>query len=158
MGLKAPESTDVYRATTNSVALQRIGVYHLTRARKAQTRETCSATANDVAPFRPLPPLAVTVLKHCRCVDCRHWLREPYSMCKHGIICNGVKETPQFPPDAWHYCVLYYGPQISRDVWVWPKVAPQAANVGARSQDPREGDHNARMPTVADTGERGAIR
>jgi len=25
------------------------------------------------------------------------------------------------PPDAWHYCADYHGPQISKDVWVWPR-------------------------------------
>ncbi len=26
------------------------------------------------------------------------------------------------PPDAWHYCSDYHGPQISKDVWVWPRA------------------------------------
>jgi hypothetical protein len=24
-------------------------------------------------------------------------------------------------PEQWHYCSDYYGPQISKDVWVWPR-------------------------------------
>jgi len=35
------------------------------------------------------------------------------------------------PPDAWHYCALYHGSQVSRDVWVWPKATHQVAQVGA---------------------------
>jgi hypothetical protein len=26
------------------------------------------------------------------------------------------------PPDAWHYCSDYHGPQTSTDVWVWSKT------------------------------------
>ena len=74
------------------------------------------------------------LLKHCRCIDCRNWIKAPYSECRYGIIRNGVKDTPDFPADAWHYCARYQGPQISRDVWVWPKVPPTAAQVGAGSK------------------------
>jgi hypothetical protein len=34
------------------------------------------------------------------------------------------------PPDAWHYCSHYNGPQISKDVWVWPR---RSRHVGAGS-------------------------
>ena len=72
---------------------------------------------------RPTVPSirSVTILRHCRCRDCRHWIGEPHSECAHGIIRNGVSEQPEYPPDTWHYCALYHGPQISKDVWVWPK-------------------------------------
>jgi hypothetical protein len=58
-------------------------------------------------------------------------------MCRHGIICNGVQDVPDYPADAWHYCALYRGPQISRDVWVWPKgdhVGPCAKDAEPASQ------------------------
>ena len=57
---------------------------------------------------------------------------------------NGYRESDS-PPDAWHYCALYYGPQISKDVWVWPKASPQTADVGACSQDSWEGDPHQRQ-------------
>ena len=69
-----------------------------------------------------MPPCHVTILRHCRCQDCEHWIRPPYNECRHGIIRNGVKERPEFPADAWHYCALYQGPQISKDVFVWPRA------------------------------------
>ena len=25
------------------------------------------------------------------------------------------------PADQWHYCAFYQGPQVSKDVWVWPR-------------------------------------
>ena len=77
------------------------------------------------------PPQLATVLRYCRCMDCRHWIGEPYSECVHGIIRNGVKPVPEYPADAWHYCALYHGPQVSKDVLVWPKATPRAAQVGA---------------------------
>ena len=93
------------------------------------------ATSPDLTATYP-PPRPATVLKHCRCMDCRHWIGEPHSECVHGIIRNGVKPVPEYPADAWHWCALYHGPQVSKDVWVWPKVTPQAAQVGAGSNIP----------------------
>lgn len=40
-------------------------------------------------------------------------------MCSHGIIVNGIRGQPDYPPDAWHYCADYNGPQISKDIWIW---------------------------------------
>jgi len=71
---------------------------------------------------RKAPPAQVTILRHCRCQDCEHWIRHPHNECRHGIISNGVKERPEYPADAWHYCALYRGPQISKDVFVWPRA------------------------------------
>ena len=70
------------------------------------------------------PPSQVTILKHCRCQDCRHWLRAPYAMCRHGLVVNGVKAIPEYPADEWHYCAMYHGPQVSKEVWVWPRALP----------------------------------
>ena len=113
-------------ATGNSVALQQVSSYQLQRARdSAYKSNTCSATANGVAPAHLTPPGPATILHHCRCADCRHWIREPYNECSHGIIANGLKDPPEFPPDAWHYCALYHGPQRSRDVWAWPRTEGQ---------------------------------
>ena len=68
------------------------------------------------------PPARVTILRHCRCIDCEQWIKHPYNACEHGLISNGVKDKPEYPADAWHYCALYDGPQISKDVFVWPKA------------------------------------
>jgi len=73
-----------------------------------------------------LPPRNVTILRHCRCQDCEHWIGHPYNECDEGIVRNGVKPVPEYPPDAWHYCALYDGPQVSKDVFVWPKPATGA--------------------------------
>lgn len=62
----------------------------------------------------------MTILKHCRCQDCGRWIQPPYSMCRLGIIVNGLKSTPEFPADAWHWCARYNGPPRSTDVWEWP--------------------------------------
>ena len=39
------------------------------------------------------PPGQVTILRHCRCQDCRHWIRAPYA----GLVVNGVKAVPEYP-------------------------------------------------------------
>jgi len=108
----------------------------LTRAQaRARTRARKEKSGREpVQPAQPLrAPGQATILRHCRCVDCLFWRAAPFSECRQGIIRNGISE-PQYPPDAWHYCALYHGPQISKDVWVWPKVAPRSRQVGAGSK------------------------
>ena len=39
------------------------------------------------------PPSQVTILRHCRCQDCRHWIRAPYA----GLVVNSVKAVPEYP-------------------------------------------------------------
>jgi len=78
----------------------------------------------------------VTILKHCRCIDCRKFHADGSGnyYCDSGIggtattWATGKRECDP-PPDAWHYCSDYHGPQISKDVWVWPRH--QAAEVVA---------------------------
>jgi hypothetical protein len=66
------------------------------------------------------PPVCnVTILRHCRCIDCRLWLTAPHSMCRHGIVVNGLKAAPEYPADFWHYCARYDGPQVNKDIFVW---------------------------------------
>jgi len=89
------------------------------------------------------PPAPATILKHCRCRDCRKWIGKPYSECRHGIIRNGVKEPPEYPAEAWHYCALYRGPQISKDVWVWPKRTGATGPSGGQSKGNRGGNRRA---------------
>jgi hypothetical protein len=91
------------------------------RARaRAREEERGTGDSPESGDSHAAPSLAVTILKHCRCIDCRHWIRAPYSMCRHGVIVNGVGAALEYPPDAWHYCALYHGPQASPDVWAWP--------------------------------------
>lgn len=122
------------------------------RARTVEPGKRYSADSRDSA-----PPRFVTVLKYCRCQDCRHWIGEPYSECVRGIIVNGLKEPPAYPPDAWHYCALYHGPQISKDVWVWPKGSPLGGDVGPRSQESSTTATTTPNTPGANTGERGPI-
>ena len=84
------------------------------------------------------PPSQVTILRHCRCQDCRHWIRAPYAMCRHGLVVNGVKAVPEYPADEWHYCAMYHGPQVSKEVWLWSRsVAVQRSDDESAAQ--REG-------------------
>jgi hypothetical protein len=105
---------------------------------------------------RPPPPAQATILRHCRCQDCGHWVGRPHNECAEGIVRNGVMPVPEYPPDAWHFCALYDGPQISKDVWVWPKAAPKkkrpAPGGGGPDSRPstafvpaREGQHDAEL-------------
>jgi hypothetical protein len=70
----------------------------------------------------------VTILRHCRCIDCRKFFRDVHGeyFCQDYIggtkITWGTGERKcEPPPEAWHYCSMYDGPQISKDVWVWKR-------------------------------------
>jgi hypothetical protein len=84
---------------------------------------------NEVVTGNLPPSVEGTVLKHCRCIDCRNWIGADLR-CRAGIgglavvWATGARRCDP-PPDAWHYCRDYDGPQMSTDVWVWPK--PDAA-------------------------------
>lgn len=80
------------------------------------------------------PPPDVVVLKHCRCLDCRNFSRvgEDYCCSEYiggtSVVWATGKRQCDPPPDAWHYCSHYHGPQISKDVWLWPR---RSHHVGA---------------------------
>ena len=83
-------------------------------------------TETGKAPLAPSTPSAdVTILRHCRCQDCIGFSgKAGQYVCVHDI--GGTKITWATgqrqcdpPPDAWHHCSHYHGPQISTDVWVW---------------------------------------
>jgi hypothetical protein len=80
------------------------------------------------------PPTPVTLLRHCRCQDCEQWVRHPRNECAEGIVRNGRLPVPEFPADAWHYCGLYDGPQISKDVWVWHHDQGEHSHAGSGTE------------------------
>ena len=57
-----------------------------------------------------LPPTRVTVLRHCRCLDCRRLDRN-----EGGCEIPGRNDAP----GKWGFCAGYDGPPISRDVLVF---------------------------------------
>ena len=84
---------------------------------------------------RPAPPAPgpATILRHCRCVDCRRW-NNRRGYCREFLFRRYVprEEYPKamrpfwtdvgrIRPEQWHYCARYDGPALSADVWVWPK-------------------------------------
>ena len=122
-----------YESNTSEGRAEVAEVFHSLTHAQARAGEEKSGR-EPLQPVQPLrAPGQATILRHCRCIDCRHWIRPPYSECVHGLIRNGVKPVPEYPADAWHYCALYHGPQLSKDVIVWPKATPRAAQVGAGS-------------------------
>ncbi|OQB85183.1 MAG: hypothetical protein BWX88_02022 [Planctomycetes bacterium ADurb.Bin126] len=91
---------------------------------RARTVAPGAGASQSSRSSHPVPSLKVTVLRHCRCLDCRKWVAADRA-CRAGI--GGVKVTwgtgervCDPPPDAWQYCAGYNGPQVSPDVWVWP--------------------------------------
>jgi hypothetical protein len=81
-------------------------------------------------------PAPATVLRHCRCADCLNFSQVGGEyFCSEYIGGTAVvwatgKRQCDPPPDAWHYCARYRGPQISKDVWLWPR---RSRHVGAGS-------------------------
>jgi hypothetical protein len=112
------------------------------RARDVRTRDVAHIPKRGnqvVTGNRSAPPTGVTILKHCRCIDCLNFSKVAgeYFCTEHigGTKVSWATSNHECdpPPHTWHYCSHYTGPQISRDVWVWPKVAPLAGHVGAGS-------------------------
>ncbi len=81
----------------------------------------------------PPPSPNVTILKNCRCQDCRRW--DDYAgQCEVRCLVRYVPKEDYHPamqpfwsdlgmirPEQWHYCSEYHGPQISKDICVCPK-------------------------------------
>ena len=78
------------------------------RARTVEPGRETSQTSQTSHVGPPTGP--ATVLRHCRCLDCRLLDRND-----GGCDVPGRNDAP----DEWHYCAGYDGPQISRDVLVW---------------------------------------
>jgi len=97
-------------------------------------------------------PGAVTLLKHCRCMDCRRFYKDACGefYCESYIGGTRIewatgKRYCDPLPDAWHYCADYHGPQISKDVWAWPRrphaeVAGVAGPSGESAEENRGGN------------------
>lgn len=91
-------------------------------------------------PEFPPPPRDVTILKHCRCVDCRHFHRVGGRyVCDRNVGGTGVvwatgEHVCNPKPEQWHYCACYHGPQISKDVWAWPKAQHRVVEIGPNNQ------------------------
>jgi hypothetical protein len=105
------------------------------------------------------PPGAATILRHCRCSDCLNFSRVggEYFCSQHiggtAVVWATGERVCDSPPDAWHYCALYRGPRVSKDVLVWRKATPRAAQVGAGSNIPAD-PANPTAPTDGrDVGE-----
>ena len=72
-----------------------------------------------------VPAKEDVILKHCRCMDCRNFSQiDGEYFCSEYI--GGTKATWATgrrqcdpPPEAWHYCSHYEGPQISKAIWLW---------------------------------------
>jgi len=120
---------------------------------RARARTRAGEQRVDTGPLQTPQPLrapgAVTLLKHCRCMDCRRFHQDASGefFCESYIGGTRVewatgKRYCDPPPDAWHYCADYHGPQISKDVWAWPRRSrAEVAGVAGPSGGPREDNH-----------------
>ena len=141
-----PPVTGIWGIGAHARARARGRAYARTRA-IAVNRENPVTPGNAVTP----PPVEVTVLRHCRCLDCRKFYRaEGEFFCRDGIggtaTVLGTGERICDPPaDAWHYCAGYDGPPVSRDVWAWP--TPPA---GAKKWPAPGGGGPGDRPTTSD--------
>ena len=74
------------------------------------------------------PPGPATMLRHCRCMDCLSFscVAGEYFCSEYiggtAVVWATGERFCDPPPDAWHYCARYRGPQVSKDVFVWPKA------------------------------------
>ncbi len=90
----------------------------------------------------PPPDRNVTILKNCRCQDCRRW-DDATGRCDTRGLVRYIPKADYEPamrpfwsdlgmirPRQWHYCSDYHGPQISKDVCVCSKQ-PDATKCNA---------------------------
>jgi hypothetical protein len=120
---------------------------------RAHTRTRMGAytpnPGNQVVTGNLPPSPQVTILRHCRCLDCRKFYRaEGEFFCRDGVGGTGTvlgtgERRCDPPPEAWHYCAGYDGPQVSRDVWAWP-------NAGAKKWPAPGGGGPGDRPTASD--------
>jgi hypothetical protein len=96
------------------------------------TSPTSLTSRGAIVATRTMPAAAV-VLKYCRCMDCRRWDRQAGMCFELGLQQYVSRDTypsllRKFWTDVgmidvneWHYCASYHGPQISKDIWAWPR-------------------------------------
>lgn len=94
-------------------------------------------------------PGRVTILKHCRCIDCRHWTG----------WCRALVPASE-PPEQWHWCARYSGPRISKQVFIWqydttPTLGPRGAIVANPTTGQTSGNTGQRGPPRVRQGEDG---
>lgn len=80
-----------------------------------ESQDSQTRTAGQLPGRSACPPAPATILRHCRCVDCRLWT---LGKCPLGTD----------DPNRWFYCANYNGLQISHDVLVWPHMPRGAGN------------------------------
>ena len=91
------------------------------------------------------------ILGHCRCSGCLNFSQAAGEyFCSEDIGGTAVvwatgERLCDPPPDAWHYCARCRGPQVSKDVWVWPR-----ASTGAKERPAPGGGGPGREPTLPD--------
>jgi len=124
-----------YRALPDSPVYRYRACARTRAGARAHARDSVNTPKPGNPPVRgksgnapPAPELHVTILKHCRCMDCRKFrTRAGEYFCRDHIggtiVVWATGERICDPtPSAWHYCAGYDGPQISKDVWVWPRA------------------------------------
>ena len=118
-------------------------VFHsLTRAQARAGEEEWGG--EHLQPMQPLrAPRQATILRHCRCSDCLKFsnVASEYFCSEYiggtAVVWATGKRRCDPAPDAWHYCASYRGPQISRDVWAFPRSTAQKE--GPRQEGGRPG-------------------
>jgi hypothetical protein len=129
-------------------------VREMLAARAPAPRRQVKPDARHVA-----PPAPATILRYCRCSDCLNFSRvEGEYFCSQHIGGTAVvwatgQRFCEPPPDAWHYCALYRGPRVSKDILVWRRATPRAAQVGAGSKSPADPANPTARTDGRDVGE-----
>ena len=122
---------------------------------RVQAHARARAVERGRAPMQPLQPLRApapaTILRHCRCSDCLSfsWVAGEYFCSEYiggtAVVWATGERFCDPPPDAWHYCACYRGPQVSKDVFVWPM-----ADTGAKKRPAPGGGGPSGGPIVGD--------
>ena len=156
-GCRGPEKTSASPSHTKTgtceahaeVAVVSHSFTHAQARARARARARGEEGGRDaLQPTQPLHvPAPAIILRHCRCANCRNFSKvgKDY-FCSEYIggtkvtWATGKRECDP-PPDAWHYCAYYHGPQISTDVWLWPRTSRHVgagSNISVEAEQPDE--------------------